>query len=111
MLVEEGELPAATILSSCGPGLLAAVIEELAGAAARASGLAPEQALQLATETAAATTAYLRETGETPGDLIGRVATAGGVTEVGVKGIRERLPEVFDEAVAAMLERYGAVGK
>ncbi|KLK87452.1 pyrroline-5-carboxylate reductase [Methanoculleus sediminis] len=111
MLVEEEELPAATILSSCGPGLLAAVIEELADAAARASGLSADRALQLATETAAATAAYLRETGETPGDLIGRVATGGGVTEVGVKGIRERLPEVFDEAVAAMLERYGAVGK
>lgn len=111
MLVEEDELPAATILSSCGPGLLAAVIEELAGATARASGLAPDRALCLATETAAATTAYLRETGETPGDLVGRVATGGGVTEAGVKGLRERLPQVFDETVAAMLVRYGAVGK
>ncbi|MDN7013706.1 pyrroline-5-carboxylate reductase [Methanoculleus sp. FWC-SCC3] len=111
MLVEEDELPAATILSSCGPGLLAAVIEELAGATARASGLAPDRALCLATETAAATAAYLRETGETPGDLVGRVATGGGVTEAGVKGLRERLPQVFDETVAAMLVRYGAVGK
>jgi pyrroline-5-carboxylate reductase len=111
MLVGEEELPAATILSSCGPGLLAAIIEEFAAATVRASGLTPVQALGLATETAAATAAYLRETGETPGDLVGRVATGGGVTEVGVRGLRERLPEVFDEAVAAMLERYGTVGK
>lgn len=110
MPVGEEELPAATILSSCGPGLLAAIIEELAGATARASGLTPDQAFRLATETGGATTAYLRETGEAPGDLVGRVATAGGVTEAGVKELRERLPEVFDEAVAAMLARYGAVG-
>lgn len=111
MLVGEEELPAATILSSCGPGLLAAIIEELAGATARASGLPADRALALATETAGATAAYLRKTGKSPGDLVGRVATAGGVTEAGVKELRERLPGVFNEAVAAMLERYGAVGK
>lgn len=111
MLVGEEELPAATILSSCGPGLLAAIIEELAGATARASDLPADRALALATETAAATAAYLQKTGESPGDLVGRVATAGGVTEAGVKELRERLPGVFNEAVAAMLERYGAVGK
>ncbi|MDD3857284.1 MAG: pyrroline-5-carboxylate reductase dimerization domain-containing protein [Methanoculleus sp.] len=111
MLVGEEELPAATILSSCGPGLLAAIIEELAGATARASGLPVDRALALATETTAATATYLRKTGEAPGDLVERVATGGGVTEAGVKELRERLPGVFDEAVAAMLERYGAVGK
>ncbi len=111
MLVGEEELPAATILSSCGPGLLAAIIEELASATARASGLQVDRALALATETTTATGAYLRKTGEAPGDLVGRVATGGGVTEAGVKRLRERLPGVFDEVVAAMLERYGAVGK
>lgn len=111
MPVREEELPAATILSSCGPGLLAAIIEELAGATARAGGLAPDRALALAVETAAATTTYLRETGETPGDLVGRVATTGGVTEAGAQVLREQLPGAFDEMVAAMLERYGAVGK
>ena len=111
MSVGEEELPAATILSSCGPGLLAAIIEELASAAARASGLTPDQAFRLAVETAGATAAYLGETGEAPGDLVRRVATVGGVTEAGVQELRERLPEVFDEAVAAMLARYGAVGK
>lgn len=111
MLVDEGELPAATLLSSCGPGLLAAIIEELAGATARASGLEADRALALTTEMAAATTAYLREIGKTPGDLVEEVATGGGVTEAGVQRLRERLPAVFDEAVAAMLERYGAVGK
>ncbi len=111
VLVGEDDLPAATILSSCGPGLLAAIIDELAGATARASGLPPDRALMLATETIAATAAYLRETGEAPGDLIEQVATGGGVTEVGVQRLRERLPGVFDEVVAGMLQRYGAVGK
>lgn len=111
VLVDEMNLPAATLLSSCGPGLLAVIIEELAGAAARASGLSPEEALVLTTETVAATAAYLRETGEAPRDLVNEVATGGGVTEAGVKRLRERLPGVFDGAVAAMLERYGAVGK
>jgi len=111
MLVEEEDLPPATLLSSCGPGLLAAIIEELAGATARASGLPKDQAVLLATDMVTATAAYLRETGEAPGDLIEEVATGGGVTEVGVEKFRERLPAVFDEAFAAMLERYGSVGK
>ena len=110
VLVGEEDLPAATLLSSCGPGLLAAVIEEVAGATARASGLPEDRAVLLVTEMVAATAAYLRETGEAPRDLVGRVATGGGVTEVGVQRLRERLPSVFDEAFAAMLERYGTVG-
>lgn len=111
MLVDEGELPAATLLSSCGPGLLAAIIEELARSASRASGLPKERAVVLATEMAAATAAYLRETGRAPGDVIGEVATGGGVTEVGVRRLREQLPGVFDEAVVSMLERCETVGK
>lgn len=111
VLVGESDVPAATLLSSCGPGLLAAIIEELAGATTRASGLTPDRALVLATEMVAATAAYLRETGKAPGDLIGEVATGGGVTEVGVQGLRERLPAVFDEVFAAMLERCDTVGK
>ncbi|WP_332450517.1 pyrroline-5-carboxylate reductase family protein [Methanoculleus sp.] len=111
MPVREEDLAAATLLSSCGPGLLAAIIEELAGATARASGLPPDRALLLATEMVAGTAAYLRETGRVPGDLVGEVATGGGVTEVGVAVLRERLPGVFDGMVAAMLERCGAVGK
>jgi pyrroline-5-carboxylate reductase len=58
-----------------------------------------------------ATAAYLRETGKAPKDLIEEVATRGGVTEVGVRDLREQLPEVFDKVLAAMLKRYGAVGK
>jgi pyrroline-5-carboxylate reductase len=111
MPVAEEDLAAATLLSSCGPGLLAAIIGELAGATARASSLPPEQALMLATDLLAATAAYLRQTGRTPEDLIEEVATRGGVTEVGVQGLRERLPGVFDEVFAAMLERCGGLGK
>ena len=111
MPVREEELAAATVLSSCGPGLLAAIIEELGGAVARASDLPPDRALLLTTEMVAATAAYLRETGKAPGDLVGEVATGGGVTEVGVAALQERLPEVLDGAVAAMLERCGTVGK
>ena len=111
MLVEEDDLPVATLLSSCGPGLLAAIIEELAGAAVRAGGLPPDRALSLATGMVTATAAYIRETGETPPDLIRHVATGGGITGVGVQQLRERLPAVLDAAFAAMLERHDAVGE
>ena len=109
--VREEDLPVATLLSSCGPGLLAAIIEELAGATARASGLSPDQTLSLATGMVTATAAYLKKTGEAPPDLVRRVATGGGVTEVGVQGLRERLPAALDEVFAAMLERSDTVGK
>ncbi len=111
MPVAEEDLSVATILSSCGPGLLAAIIEELAGATARASGLSWDQALSLATGMVTATAAYLTETSEAPPDLVRRVATGGGVTEVGVQRLRGRLPTVLDEVFAAMLERSDTVGK
>jgi len=111
MLVEEGELPVATLLSSCGPGLLATIIEELAGAAVRAGGLPPDRAVSLVTGMVTATAAYIRETGEAPPDLIQHVATGGGITGAGVQQLRERLPVVLDAAFAAMLERHDAVGE
>ena len=38
-------------------------------------------------------------------DLIGRVATKGGITEEGVKVLRERLPSVFDALFTATLAK------
>jgi pyrroline-5-carboxylate reductase len=109
MLVGEDELAVATLLSSCGPGLLVAIIEEMAQAASRAGDLSYDRALSLATGMAMATAACMRKAGEAPPDLIRRVATGGGMTEVGVQELRERLPMVFDEVFAAMLERHGAL--
>lgn len=111
VLVSEEELPAAMLLSSCGPGLLAVIIDELAGATARASGLPKDRATGLTMEMVAATAAYLRETGRRPGEMIEEVATGGGVTEAGVRKLRERLPGVFDETIISMLERCNTVGR
>lgn len=72
------------ILSACGPALLAVMIEEFAGAAAHRSGLDPEETAALAPGMAAGTIGLLREAGGSASDLVDRVATRGGTTEVGV---------------------------
>ncbi len=102
--VSEEDLPAATVVSGCGPALIAAILEELAAAARRQSSLSAEEAASLARETFIGTAALLQKTDMSAACLIERVATPGGITEVGVSSLREDLPAAFDR----MFERARA---
>lgn len=102
--VSEENLPAATVVSGCGPALIAAIIDELAAAARRQSSLSSEEAAMLARETFIGTAALLQKTDMSAASLVERVATPGGITEVGISSLREDLPAAFDR----MFERARA---
>lgn len=102
--VREEDFPAATVVSGCGPALIAAIIDELAVAARRQSSLSPEEAASLARETLIGTATLLQKTDMSAACLVERVATPGGITEVGVSSLREDLPATFDR----MFERARA---
>jgi competence protein ComER len=99
--VEEEDFEILTLLTSCGPAFIAALMEEFAAAAVRQGGVRPDLAGLLVKETLTGTAGLLRDTDFDR--LIARVATPGGVTEKGVAVIREKGPGMFDEMVRAAL--------
>ncbi len=105
----EANLAAATVISGCGPALIAAIAEELVPAVVRGSDLTRDAAARLVRETLIGTAAYVETTGTDFEDLIRRVATPGGITETGVASLREDLPPVLDAMVERMLARSAAL--
>lgn len=98
--VEEEAFELLTLLTSCGPAFVAAMMKEFAAAAVRQGGVSRACADLLVTETLAGTSKLLEE-GSTFEEVIARVATEGGITAKGVAVIEERGPSVFDKVVAA----------
>jgi pyrroline-5-carboxylate reductase len=89
---------------SCGPAFVALVIDAMATAGAR-HGIESLQAVRLVTETMAGTAAYLDANGLDPQELMGRVATPGGVTEKGLRVLEDRgVRASLDAAVDLVVE-------
>ena len=102
--LEEAQIDPAMAIMSCGPAFVALVVDSMAAAGAR-HGIERVQATRLVTETMAGTAAYLDANGLDAKELMGRVATPGGVTEKGLKVLEERgLPEAFQAAVNLVVE-------
>jgi pyrroline-5-carboxylate reductase len=102
-------LAAATVISGCGPALIATVLDAFVQATVRGSNLSRDDAGRLVRETLIGTATYLEATGTDCEDLIRRVATPGGITEAGVASLREDLPPVLDAMVERMLARSAAL--
>lgn len=101
--VREEDFEALTLITSCGPAFVAALMEEFAAAAARQGGIRPDLAELLVKETLIGTAGLVDASSFE--EVVSRVATPGGITEKGVAAIRERGPVVFDEMMAAALGR------
>ena len=108
-LVSERNFEAAADLTSCGPGLISAIIDEFASAGMRHSTLTRAECEAMAISALYGTSKLLFERGMSPGDVITRVATKGGITEEGVKVLRKELPATFDEVFAATLSKHDIV--
>ena len=100
---DENNFDVFTDLTSCGPGLIAAMMQEFAGAGVRTGTIRPEFAEYLVRETMIGTARILAGGQMKFDDVVQRVATKGGTTEEGVKILRARLPEVMDELIEATL--------
>jgi pyrroline-5-carboxylate reductase len=105
-VIREEQFEVAADLTSCAPGLLAAVFDEMVRAAMRHGGLGYAEACAMLLPTVSGTAGLLRKNGEAFDALIARVATQGGSTEAGVAVLKDSLPGVFDRMIAATLERH-----
>jgi pyrroline-5-carboxylate reductase len=97
VVVRDDEVDALSALTSCLPGLLTAMLEELG----RTWGLKEDLLL----EGALGTLLLADERRLSPSELVASVANRGGLTESGVAVLRDRLPAVFAELREAMERR------
>ena len=104
--ISEGDFEVATDLTSCAPGMIAAMFENFVGAALRHGDLAVEVAQRMVISTLLGTTKLLAERNMGFSELIDRVATKGGITEEGVKVLNRHLPAVFDEVFEKTLAKH-----
>ncbi|MCX6651597.1 MAG: NAD(P)-binding domain-containing protein [Methanomassiliicoccales archaeon] len=109
-LISEGQFNAATELTSCGPALMAEMMEQFCAAGVRHGPLDAQEAWGMVLETLMGT-ALLLEKGISVPDLKERVATKGGITEQGLKILESELPAVFDHMMAKTIAKHASVKK
>lgn len=108
VIISEPDIEPYTTLTSCAPGFFAAMVREFAASAARMTGVPADEAEALARETFIGTAALLEIPGTECADIISRVATPGGITEVGVKVLSRDFPAVCDELFAATERKHAS---
>lgn len=107
--IREENFEVAADLTSCAPGLIAAIFQEFAAAGTRHSSLTPEEAEAMVVSTLDGTAKLLADKQLGFTETICRVATKGGITEEGVKVLRGGLPAVFDEVFSRTLDKHETV--
>lgn len=108
--IDEKDFGFATELTSCGPGLIAAVFQELVEAGLRHTDrFGRDEITEMVLQTMYGTSRLILEKKMDFRDVITRVATRGGITEEGVKVIEKGLPQVFDEMLDQCMRKREAV--
>jgi pyrroline-5-carboxylate reductase len=101
----ESEFDLVSHLTSCAPGLFAAIFKEYVNIAKRHSELSVEKIRDLVLKTLSGTANYLNAENPDFDLMVQRVATKGGTTEVGVEVLAETLPDVFGRMFTKTLKR------
>ncbi|MDR3560629.1 MAG: NAD(P)-binding domain-containing protein [Negativicutes bacterium] len=104
--IEEGNFEAAGDLTSCAPGLFAAIFQEFVEAGVRHSTLTRAECAQMVVETLYGTAEILCKQGMGFEQMVERVATKGGITEEGVTVLKDKLPDVFDDVFQHTLAKH-----
>jgi pyrroline-5-carboxylate reductase len=105
-MIPEEEIEALSIVTSCGPGLLAVLFQEFERSMER-RGVRDRAATEACLlETAAGLRAMACLDGASLEAIYGKVATRGGITEIGASALREGLPELFDAMTERMMARH-----
>jgi pyrroline-5-carboxylate reductase len=109
--IEERNFEVAGDLTSCAPGLLATIAQEFVNAGLRHGSLTKEEARQMVIASFYGTAKLFAEKGMDFDEVISRVATPGGITEEGVKVLRNGLPATFDRVFDKTMSKQEIVKK
>ena len=103
LFVPEEDLRIASDLTSCGPGFLGALLNEMVKSASERTSLPASVLRQMVTETAIAF-GQLLDQGKTPEQICRTVAVPGGVTEAGLKTLVPLSSQLWRETFTATAE-------
>ncbi len=96
----------ATIFTSCGPGLYAAILNEFIEAGLRYSDcFTKEELSQIVGQSVSGTVKLVQDKKFDFSTVIQRVATKGGLTEEGVKDLEDHLPALYDHMLLRMRDK------
>ena len=103
--LSENELGMGSELVSCMPGFIASVFDVICTSAKKHTSIPEEQIVRMVLNTLTATGELMLEKGMTFGEVVDRVATKGGITEVGSTVIYKNFPGTADELFEKTLEK------
>jgi len=107
-MIDEAEFELATEITSCGPGFIASLFEEMTKSALRANSRFTDEEIEfMVYETIIGTVKYFEEKRQSFSDTVDRVATKGGFTAYGVEVLRDKMPDVFDKMFERAMFRHG----
>lgn len=106
VVVDDSEINQYSVLTSCGPGIISALLDALAAAYGRPDGQDSAMIAPMLVETVAAACQYAAESGKSFACVLSEVATKGGITEAGARIMAEKAGPVFSEAVGQMRKRH-----
>lgn len=107
---DEDKIDILTAISGCGPAFFYLIIDEIAKAGEKL-GLDYKQALISAAQTAFGSAKMIMETGVLPDELIKKVATKGGSTEVGLKFMSENnTAALFEKLIKRVAKKSEELG-
>lgn len=96
--IKEEDFPLSVELTSCAPGFIACIFEEFMHSAKRHNATLEDREIRnMIIYTLFGTAKLLIDKNMDFEEVIERVATKGGITEEGIKVLREKLPSIFDE--------------
>lgn len=110
-VVDEADLEVATNLTSCSPAFMALILRKFAEAGSRISGVSNQEAEDMVLKTFYGTAKLLYEDKMTVEEIVSRVATPGGITEEGLKGLESDLPLLFDELFKTTVSKHEVLKK
>jgi pyrroline-5-carboxylate reductase len=110
-IVEEGQFGLGANITSSAPAFIALIMRKYAEAAQIKGSFTPKEVDQMLIKTLYGTGKLLQEKNMDFGDVIGRVATKGGITEEGLEVLDEGLTPLFHELFEKTMGKYEIIEK
>ena len=107
----ENEMGMGSELVSCMPGFIAAIFDVICGAAKNHTSIPKEQIIRMVLRTMSATGDLMLQKGMAFDEVVTRVATKGGITEVGTRVIYDNFPETAEQLFEKTLEKRRQTSK
>jgi pyrroline-5-carboxylate reductase len=103
--IPETEIGMGSELTSCMPGFIGAIFKVITDEAEKHTSMQKKDIINMVVKTVYGTGKLLLEKDMTFEQLIGRVATKGGITEEGTKIIETKMPQMINELFEKTLEK------